>query len=101
MVNEQANREAATPPLRATYHSYLIRFWRMDNDGQPVWRVGVEEPGASMPLYFESLAALFAFLTEQLGIAADDTPLPAVRRDRIASIQGGEDARPTAPDQAT
>jgi hypothetical protein len=50
------------------YRSYLIRFWRMDNAGQPVWRAGVQEPGSEQQLYFEHFADLCAFLATQLGI---------------------------------
>lgn len=55
----------------SNYHAYLIRFWRMDNAGQPVWRVGVEVPSAPSLLYFDNLAALFAFLAAQLGVSVE------------------------------
>jgi hypothetical protein len=86
------------PP--ANYRSYLIRFWRMDNAGQPVWRVGVEEPGSPLPLYFESLAALCTFLAEQLGVVPE-SPLPPECGDSAPSRPGEEDVQPTDLDQAT
>jgi hypothetical protein len=56
------------------YRSYLIRFWRVDNAGHPrpggTWRVGLQEPGSETQLYFESLAALCAYLAAQLGSVA-------------------------------
>ena len=50
----------------SNYQSYLVRFWRMDNGGQPVWRAGVQEPGNEQQLYFESFADLCAYLATQL-----------------------------------
>jgi hypothetical protein len=85
MVNEQANHETIMPQPRPTYHSYLIRFWRMDNAGQPVWRVGVEEPGTQMPIYFENLTALFVFLAEQLGVATE-AQKPAAEQDAAPTV---------------
>ncbi len=52
------------------YRSYLVRFWRMDNAGHPVWRAGVQEPGSEQQLYFESLADLCAYLATQLQVGA-------------------------------
>ena len=49
-----------------TYHSYLLRLWRVDNAGQPVWRVSLEAPGSRAQLHFESLSALCVYLAQQL-----------------------------------
>ena len=51
---------------RSSYRSYLIRCWWADNDGHPVWRVAVQEPGSETQLHFASLAELCAWLTAQL-----------------------------------
>jgi hypothetical protein len=71
VIDDSRGEETMSQP-RPNYRSYLIRFWHMDNAGQPrpegAWRAGLEEPGGQMPLYFESLAALFVYLAEQLGL---------------------------------
>jgi hypothetical protein len=53
----------------SNYHSYLIRFWRMDNAGRPVWRAALQEPGSDSEVRFESPEALWAYLATQLGLA--------------------------------
>ncbi len=59
---------------RSNYRSYLIRFWRMDNAGQPVWRGALQEPGSETQIYFESPAALWAYVAAQIGlVAAEET----------------------------
>jgi hypothetical protein len=61
----------------------------MDIAGQPrrkgARRVGVEEPGAQMPIYFENLAALFVFLAEQLGVATE-VQKPAAEQDAAPPV---------------
>jgi hypothetical protein len=83
-VNEAAIGEGVMSQPRPNYRSYLIRFWHMDNAGHPVWRVGVEEPGGQMPLFFESLAALVVYLAEQLGLD-EEPPSPDSNEDRGVS----------------
>jgi hypothetical protein len=89
VVNQYASSEAMMKQPHANYHAYLIRFWRLDNAGQPVWRVGVEEPGAQMPLYFENLAALCAFLVEQLGMSEGPAQSPPSEQDVADAIPPG------------
>lgn len=48
------------------YQSYLIRCWWADNGGQPVWRITVQAPGSETQRHFANLAALCAWLAEQL-----------------------------------
>jgi hypothetical protein len=50
-----------------TYRSYLLRLWRADHAGQPVCRASLEAPGNQTQIYFESLAALCAYLATQVG----------------------------------
>ena len=59
-----------------TYRSYLLRLWRADNAGQPVWRVSLEVPGNRAQLHFESLAALCVYLTQQLSPDEKKEDLP-------------------------
>jgi hypothetical protein len=64
-------RASKSPP---TYRSYLLRLWRADNAGHPVWRASLEEPGSQTQLHFESLAALCAYLAEQAGGSSKEEP---------------------------
>jgi hypothetical protein len=49
------------------YQAFLLRLRRLDNDGQPVWRISLESPGsASEHWAFANLEALVTFLTERM-----------------------------------
>lgn len=51
-----------------TYRSYLLRLRLVDNAGQPVWRVSLQEPGSEREVYFNSLAELCVYLAEEIGV---------------------------------
>lgn len=57
-----------------TYYSYLLRLRLVDNAGQPVWRITLQVPASQTELPFASLAALCAYLTEQVGLDKGDKP---------------------------
>lgn len=63
----------------AGYRAFLLRLWRADNDGQPVWRLTLEEAGTRQQHHFHGVDALQAFLAnltaahDQAGTAG---PLP-------------------------
>ena len=59
--------------LPASYYAYLIRLWRLDNAGEPVWRAALQEPGSDTQILFESPAALWAYLEAQIGLSAGET----------------------------
>ncbi len=42
------------------YHSYLLRLWQTDSEGQQVWQASLERPGSEER---QGLADLEAFLT--------------------------------------
>ena len=58
-----------SPPI---YRSYLIRLWRLDNAGQPVWRAALQEPGTETQISFASPAALWAYLIAQIELLASE-----------------------------
>ena len=66
------------------YRSYLIRLWRMDNAGQPVWRAALQEPGSETQIHFESPHALWVYVAVQIGL--------------IASVETGEGNPPETID---
>jgi len=56
------------------YQSYLLRLRRLDNDGQPVWRLSLERPADGEHWRFRSLDALVQFLTAQMDPDAGPSP---------------------------
>lgn len=47
---------------RSRYRAFLLRLWKADNGGQPVWRLSLEEAGRRRRRRFHSLEELDAFL---------------------------------------
>ena len=47
-----------------TYRSYLLRLWRVDEDGCQVWRASLEDPRTGERRGFPSMNALVEFLRE-------------------------------------
>lgn len=46
----------------AAYRAYLLRIWRADNDGRPVWRFSLQPTGGGPPEIFCSPYELLSFL---------------------------------------
>ena len=46
----------------ATYRAYLLRIWRADNDGRPVWRFVLQPAGGGPPEIFSDPEPLVVFL---------------------------------------
>lgn len=44
------------------YRAYLLRIWRADNDGRPVWRFTLQPIGPGSPEVFCSAYELLSFL---------------------------------------
>ena len=51
---------------QSTYQAYLLRLRRVDNAGQPVWRISLEVPGSQTQRYFDDLTALCHYLATQM-----------------------------------
>jgi len=52
---------------RPGYLAYLLRLWRVNDDGKPVWRASLENPHTGERHGFANLELLFAFLEEKTG----------------------------------
>ena len=52
---------------RATYQSYLLRLWRADGDGAPLWRAALEDTLSGERYGFATVEALAAFLLRLVG----------------------------------
>jgi len=50
---------------RPAYQSYLLRLWRVANDGQPIWHASLEHPTSGERRGFSGLEALFMFLRSE------------------------------------
>lgn len=57
---------------RPLYHSYLLRLWLAQEQGQTVWRASLENPRTRELLGFTSLERLFAFLQDQTALFTED-----------------------------
>ncbi|MCU0485121.1 MAG: hypothetical protein MUC85_03325 [Anaerolineales bacterium] len=64
---------------REAYHAYLLRLWRIENDGK-IWRVHLENVETGEVLGFTSLEKLMAFL-QNLGEEAELPPGEEPRED--------------------
>jgi hypothetical protein len=52
------------------YHSYLLRLWKSDETGQPVWRISLQDTRSGTPWFFSSLDGLLEFLRTQVESSA-------------------------------
>lgn len=63
---------------RSGYKAFLLRLWRADNGGQPVWRLMLQEAGTQQQHFFSGTDALQTFLadlmTEQDGAEGRSGP---------------------------
>lgn len=66
-----------------SYLSYLIRLRRVDNGGQPLWRISLEAPGAGERRNFAELEELVAFLRLRMTPVA--TPVTEETHDAAAN----------------
>jgi hypothetical protein len=54
------------------YRAYLLRLWRVDDAGRPVWHASLEDAHTGERCGFPDLERLFDFLKEQI----HDAPRP-------------------------
>ena len=89
----------APPPLSSRYQAYLLRLWR-DGPGTP-WRGSLEVPSGAAAVRFGTVAALFAYLRDQLADPDPepdpDPPRPAPPRRGPVSARCGTRRHPGAP----
>jgi hypothetical protein len=52
---------------RQDYLAYMVRLWRAEEDGGPVWRASVESPHTGERQTFANIELLIAFLKEKTG----------------------------------
>jgi len=52
---------------RREYLSFLLRLWRVNVEGAPVWRASLQRPGAADQQAFADLDELLDFLRAEIG----------------------------------
>jgi hypothetical protein len=63
--------ETEKAPARPDYLSYLLRLWRVREEGQDVWRASLQHAGTGKRASFRTLEELFGFLRRATGAAQD------------------------------
>jgi hypothetical protein len=53
------------------YFSYLLRLWRVESEGQEVWRASLENPHTGQVMGFDHPKTLFAFLNREMDPRSD------------------------------
>ena len=52
---------------KATYRSFLLRLWQVEQNGDWVWRCSLEETGTGWHQKFVGLDALYSYLDIETG----------------------------------
>ena len=58
------------------YLAYLLRMWRVPEDGGAHWRASLERPGDGQQLAFPDLEQAFEFLRRRTAETREGSPLP-------------------------
>ena len=58
---------------RPDYLSYLLRLWRVSDEGKPVWRASLHDPQTDQRTGFAGLNELFDYLRQQTGVALNQS----------------------------
>jgi hypothetical protein len=64
------------------YVAYLLRMWRVDEDGGSHWRASLERPSDGRRFFFASLEETFDFLRERAGDEREPGSLPPGDKER-------------------
>ena len=56
------------------YISYLLRLWQVESEGELVWRASLDSPHTGQRRGFAGLAEMYAFLEQEAGEGARETP---------------------------
>lgn len=52
---------------KATYRSFLLRLWQVEQNGDWIWRCSLEETGTGRHKQFVNLDGLFGYLNAETG----------------------------------
>ena len=73
---------------RQGYLAYLLRMWRVEEDGGVRWRASLEQPSDGEQFVFGSLEAAFDFLQEQTSERREGSPSPAADNGQGSEVSG-------------
>ena len=62
------------------YRSYLLRLWRVYQDGYPIWRAALESAQTGELIHFANLLELTRYLVQQVQIADQQYEEEIVKR---------------------
>jgi hypothetical protein len=72
-----------TTEAQPDYLAYLLRLWRVNDAGKPVWRASLESPHSGEQRVFPSPEAAFDFLRTQMGLAPADPTTPVESTEEV------------------
>ena len=71
------------PREKRLYFSYLLRLWQIKSGGQLIWRISLESTKAGKRQGFADLAALCAYLEQEMnGLALDEAHSSTIDKDQ-------------------
>ncbi len=70
------------------YLAYMLRLWRVDANGEAVWRASLEDPHTGERRGFASLDRLFELLEEEMHDPTDHDSLCRASANSDESIAG-------------
>ena len=70
---DQRERLSAMIDEDTSYLSFLLRLWRVSNDGVPEWRASLEHPHTGERFGFANLVQLTEFLEHQTDVASTES----------------------------
>ena len=79
-----------------SYHSYLLRMWRVIRDEKLVWMASLDDPHTAKRQSFTSLEDLYVFLLQQIGQAAHEQRIQIEMRtgqDLLVIIRTGKELK--------
>jgi hypothetical protein len=70
LSSDQRERLSVMVEKETSYLSFLLRLWRVSNDGVPEWRASLEHPHTGERFGFANLVQLTEFLEHQTDVAS-------------------------------
>ena len=61
---------------RPGYLAYLLRLWRVEEEGETRWRASLERPSDGERFVFGSLEAAFDFVRDRTEERSEGVPMP-------------------------
>jgi hypothetical protein len=69
VIGKRYREDGLVSDKRRCYLSYLLRLWRIESVGEPLWRASLESAHTGKRVGFASLDALFSYLRQEVDAA--------------------------------